>query len=160
MNCKDIQKNIILFYYHELDPVLSAHIEEHVHTCPECGKVFAELTSVLGKCEVAADDDKSPEFWEQFSAQVMEKISSPRHSPKRTHVWMFAHRFLPAGIVFAVLLLGIFRGVPHIKDYQTEKKTESELIQELDVVEDLEMLENLEFLESLDDLESLEGQEG
>lgn len=155
MKCKDVQKNLVLFYYQEADTSLQKELKDHLDSCHGCQTFYAQARSTLQNIDdFDLEEIKSTMYWDRFTAQVMEKVQAPKIAKCWQEYIMIPRRLIPAVVAFAILLVV---AIPRFRVYQAEKRMEQQLVQELELVEHMDILENLELLENMEELEQWKG---
>ncbi|KKL13694.1 hypothetical protein LCGC14_2523210, partial [marine sediment metagenome] len=90
MNCKEVKKYINLFIDSELDSKTNFEISEHLSSCEDCSKRFAQeerieklFVSVLKE----EKDPKAEEVWERTISRFGEQVE-PR-GERRLGSWLY-----------------------------------------------------------------------
>ena len=145
MKCKNIQKELISYYYQDLNDALKAEIERHLGTCDKCMSSWERLKTTLNNIETK-EPDFPHAFWQEYRRKVYEKIEGK----KASNLSRFPG-FAPAlAAIVIVLSLSIFGG---IRFYESKQERDFiaknyELMKNLELFEDLEILEHMEEIEA------------
>jgi hypothetical protein len=83
MNCQNVQNMISAYLDCELDAELKRELRKHLFSCPECGKVYAELQQLktcMGNLEQAG-----PEF--DCLDSIYLRLTEEKHTLVQNPVW-------------------------------------------------------------------------
>jgi hypothetical protein len=130
MNCKDIEKLLVLYHDGELDQAQREEIESHLAECPRCRARLAELAAldeliVDGEAERVPDPGKH--YWYSFSKRVTRKLTNRKESiiPRR-HTHPLKFRIIPYLSAAVAVFLALVISIPLLKQAPT-KFTEEEI---------------------------------
>ncbi len=147
MRCKEIQEELISYYYNELDETSKSEIEQHLRGCSKCISSLERLKTTLNSIE-AKEPDLPHVFWQRYRRKVYGKIEGKK---RLKPLWV--PRFAPVAVTIIIALsLSIFGG---IRLYESKQEKEFiaknyELMKNLEFFEDLEILQNMEEIEALE----------
>ncbi|MFQ5900701.1 MAG: anti-sigma factor family protein [Thermodesulfobacteriota bacterium] len=142
MRCKDIKKELICYYYGDINEDVRKNLETHLEGCPDCNTFFKEIKETLQTVDKSAER-QSPD--RRYVQGVYERIEK-----KKGGFPLFIPRLVP---VTALVLLFVFLGLSRYKSVRREKDI---LLQNYEVIERMTMLEEIEVLEVLDILDAME----
>lgn len=117
-NCKEIENNLPLYLDNSLSRVDKQTVEEHLKSCPQCAKAFAQLQ----KTEKLVNDltEVEPPAW--FKQKIMAKVREESEKKSLVQKWFYPLRIkIPvqifATVCIAVLAVYIYRaGEEQIKE--------------------------------------------
>jgi anti-sigma factor RsiW len=117
-NCKEIENNLPLYLDNSLSRVDKQTVEEHLKSCPQCAKAFAQLQ----KTEKLVNDltEVEPPAW--FKQKIMAKVREESEKKSLAQKWFYPLRIkIPvqifATVCIAVLAVYIYRaGEEQIKE--------------------------------------------
>jgi len=117
-NCKEIENNLPLYLDNSLSRVDKQTVEEHLKSCPQCAKAFAQLQ----KTEKLVNDltEVEPPPW--FKRKIMAKVREESEKKSLAQKWFYPLRIkIPvqifATVCIAVLAVYIYRaGEEQIKE--------------------------------------------
>ena len=148
--CADLEAELVLLHYGDLDGVESKRLQSHVANCAGCSSYLKELAALM---PLTVKTDTPPqEFWMDYSRELRHKIDATVESK----LWwqkipaIFQPRYLSALAAAAVVVLALTftlgRGVWNGKND----------IPDDDLSEALPVAENLEFFRAMDVLDELD----
>jgi hypothetical protein len=115
-SCKKVQKLLVSAIWNELNGHERAKFMEHIKECPECERIYEEMSKTLKNLETRKRPEPSQAYmgksWEQLKQEMTEKKSRGRFSiPSFINNFSSKPAFSP-GIAGSLLLLflGIFIG--------------------------------------------------
>jgi len=142
MKCKDIQKELVNYYYEEIDQIKRSKVYKHLETCKRCAFEWEGLKDILNAAKVKKPD-LSDAFWERYRYKVYEKIEG-----KET-AGAFWRKFVPSSAIAAVLLFIILGS---IKFYES-KQEEAYVYRNYEIIKHIELLEDFDVLQHFEEIE-------
>jgi hypothetical protein len=152
--CKELEEDLVLYYYQDLPEADRGRLEEHVHGCRRCDRFLEDLRKLLPQ---AAVKELPPFFWPKYSAEVMEKIELSRRARWRNLIAPARLWILPAfgTAAVAVLALTLVFGKG---GWNSRPEAPAMIPQEILVdAANVEFFKSMDLLESLPALEKMEG---
>ena len=153
--CKELEEDLVLFYYGEIADEEKRRLERHLGDCVGCGRFIEDLHRLLP--QMALPEELPRSFWDDYYRETVAKLRHQRESkfywrnlfmPMRT--WM-----IPAfgTAVIAALAFGVVLSKGNLNSLynQPQERIPREIVTDT---------EQLEFFRSLDMLEALSGLEG
>lgn len=151
MQCRDVQKELVNYYYNDAGNVLKSEVDEHLGHCDNCASSLEKLRDALDVIKIK-EPILTDVFWKRYSQKIFEKIDSKKPHQGRTS-WLFRlPRLIPATAA-AIVLLTAFWG--SVKLYES-KQEKTFISQNYDVIKNLEMFEEYEILQNLQEIEAVE----
>lgn len=145
--CKEIEKDLILYYYEEIDPPTGKSIEEHISVCKSCHNAWENLIDSLNAVK-PAEPALSDSFWHGYFDKVYRKIEK-RRRPLLSGILRPAFvRIAVATVLFVVVISGGF------KLYQVRQER-TFITRNYELIRDIEMFEDFEVIQLLDELEGV-----
>ncbi len=145
MNCEDIQKRLIEYYYNEIGPKEAESIQRHLDSCTRCSRAYYKFRKELDRLKV--EEPSIPqEFWKEFNRKVKDRITE--REAKRFYLSRPVAAFVSALVLIIILMLG-YR-------YYNTKQTERFITENYELLKNLELYENLDLIEHLEEIELLE----
>ncbi|MDI6800944.1 MAG: zf-HC2 domain-containing protein [Thermodesulfovibrionales bacterium] len=146
MRCRDAEKDLLLYYYEELDPSATEEIKRHLETCSRCLYSWEKIRTSLDKLKIK-EHEPADAYWNNYLEKVYEKIEAK--GSKKYFVVL-----KPAIVYVFAIILVIITGIGGFKVY--EKKQEDAFVtKNHEMIKDLELLENLEILQDLEEIENI-----
>ncbi|MBI5196174.1 MAG: hypothetical protein HZA10_07620 [Nitrospirae bacterium] len=151
MQCKEVQKELVNYYYNEAGNVLKSAVDEHLGYCDNCASSLEKLKKTLNGIKIK--EPALPDaFWKRYSQKVYKKIDSKKPHRERTS-WLFRlPRLIPAAAI-AMALLAVFWG--GIKFYES-KQENTFISQNYDFIKNLDLFEEYEILQNLQEIAVVE----
>jgi hypothetical protein len=153
--CKELEEDLVLYYYGEIADEQKRRLEQHLGDCRGCGRFIEDLHLLLP--QMALPEELSQSFWDDYYRETIAKLTHQRERkfywrnlfvPMRT--WM-----IPAfgTAVIAALAFGVVLSKGSLSSLynQPQERIPKEIVTDT---------EQLEFFRSLDMLEALSGLEG
>jgi hypothetical protein len=148
--CADLEADLVLLHYGDLDGVESKRLQSHVANCAGCSGYLNELAAFM---PLTVKSDTPPqEFWMDYSRELRHKIDAAVESKSwwQNIAAIFRPRYLPAlaaALVVALALTftlggGSWSGKNDLPDDA--------------ITEALPVAENLEFFRAMDVLDELD----
>lgn len=156
--CRDLEQEVILYYYGECPGEERHRVETHLKACESCQIFLKDLAKLL-PLTVKADDPPQA-FWESYSLEIKEKLKGEE---ERLPWWRRVYSLFPswpapalvtASVLILALALVFTKGIWRSDRIPPEEK---ELQKILTSTENVEFFRSLEFLETMDLLRALEG---
>jgi anti-sigma factor RsiW len=149
MKCKDAERELIPYYYGELDPSAERELKRHLEDCARCKASWDGIRNTLEA--VGTDEPEMPDaFWQGYRRKVHEKVKGKRlPGPLRILKPGLAQAF----VMILIFLLAGYGGQMLYRSNQ-EKKF---IAENYELIENLELLENMEFFEYLEELNNAHG---
>jgi hypothetical protein len=155
--CKDLDQDLVLYYYGECAEKERKRIETHLQGCVLCRRFLEDLRALLPLTE--KPDEPPQAFWESYSREMRKKLAA---AEQRGAWWRSLPGFLrpwpvPAMATALILLLAVTltftRGLWRSQDLPPEEQA---LLETLPNAENLEFFKAMDFLDSMDLLEAVE----
>ncbi|HXG50538.1 MAG TPA: zf-HC2 domain-containing protein [candidate division Zixibacteria bacterium] len=154
--CGELEQDLILFYYGDLEGRARRELEAHLPGCPGCSRYLRELRTMLPR--TVEPDDPPPEFWESYDREMRSKLQilDERRWSDRWRSWFARPRWaLPALAAAAVLALALTFTLDPGGPRRRTPPADEAMIELLPIAENLEFFETMEVLDALDVLESM-----
>jgi anti-sigma factor RsiW len=147
MKCKDVERDLILYYYGEIDDTLKSAISNHIASCDKCASAWERVKATLDISDVK--DPELPEsFWQNYRRKVYQKIEDKK-SP--AHFGLLKPRLVQvAAMILVILLIGLGGG----KLYKA-KQEEAFITKNYELIKNFEMFEDFEILQHLEEIETV-----
>ncbi|MDI6760094.1 MAG: zf-HC2 domain-containing protein [Candidatus Brocadiaceae bacterium] len=141
MTCKEVERELVNYYYNEVDATTRSAVSDHISTCPRCQVSWKDLNATLKGVERGVPPIKVIE--RDYLAGVFKKIKK-----RQRHKLLVT---LVSAITPFVLMvsLGVSAYIIKTKIETSLVAQEYELIEQLDLVQDMEIIQNLEDLEAI-----------
>jgi hypothetical protein len=151
--CADLEADLVLLHYGDLDGVERARLQAHAADCAGCSAYLHELATLL---PLAVTTDTPPqEFWMNYNRELRHKIEAAVENKSWWHnlTTIFKPGYLPAVASAALVVLaltftlggGLWSGKNGTPD--------DEMTEALPVAEHLEFFRAMDVLDELDLLE-------
>lgn len=148
--CADLEADLVLLHYGDLDGVESKRLQSHVANCSGCSGYLIELTALM---PLTVKNDTPPqEFWMDYSRELRHKIDAAVESKSwwQNIAAICYPRYLPALAAAAVVALALTFTLGG-GSWSGKKDMPYD-----DFSETLPVAENLEFFRAMDVLDELE----
>jgi hypothetical protein len=148
MKCKDIEKNLILYYYDEIDPSAKVELSSHLETCTKCKSSWDQLKTTLDVIKIK-EPELSESFWQNYLSKVHERVEG-----KKSHRYfplLLKPRFAQVIVTVVILLIIGFGGFK----FYISKKEDTFIRENYELIKNLELFENFEILRHLDEIEGV-----
>lgn len=155
--CGDLEENLVLFHYGDLDGAERGALQAHLQSCAACAGYLKELDTLL---PLTLKADQPPEtFWTDYNRELRQKLDrADKKSWIQTLGELFHPRWMPAlataGIVALALTFTVGRSIWSTNDPQDD----AAIMEMLPVAENLEFFKTMDVLDNLDLLESMGNQ--
>lgn len=100
MTCREFEEQANLYLDGLLEEEEARRVEEHIALCPECKKLFEELSRVV---EALGSLEELP-LPDDFEAKLAEKLTP---APKKRSLWRHPGLWTSVAAVFAVVVVGL-----------------------------------------------------
>lgn len=157
--CKDLEKDLILYYYGDCSVEEQERVEIHLKGCPSCSRFLTDLRTFL---PLTIESDEPPQaFWEGYSREMRKKLAAVE---EKGSWWEGLFSFfrpwpVPALATALVLALAVTFTLTRDMRRSQERPPDEEALREiLPIAENLDFFKAMDFLDSIDFLEALEGQ--
>lgn len=155
MKCKEIQPELVAYYYNELETEKLNLIGNHLKGCHLCQEALKEIEKTLAMVGKRIDIPRSEKFWNAYLDKVYQRIEEDSFLSGLYRNIFIEPKLAP--ILVASLLILILAGSSSLYLINKNKKYEQmqlaqniELFRDFEVIEDLDLLNNLELLEETD----------
>jgi len=102
INCKEIENNLPLYLDNSLSRVDKQTVEEHLKSCPQCAKAFAQLQKTEKLVNNLTEIDPPP--W--FKQKIMAKVREESEKKNLVQKWFYPLQIkIPVQILPQYLLL-------------------------------------------------------
>jgi len=154
--CRNLEEDLVLYYYGELSESARGNCETHLKNCEACRASLAEMRSLLPM--TAAHDEPAQAFWDDYSREMRRKLDAvtEREPWWQRFVGLVAPLPVPALATGAVLLLALAltfgKGLWQPSAPPPDDESFMEVLpiaEQLDFFSDMELLDNLDMLETL-----------
>jgi predicted anti-sigma-YlaC factor YlaD len=156
--CKELEQDLVLYYYSELNDNNQKRMEGHLESCPSCRFFLEELKSLL---PLTLKSDEPPTvFWENYTREVSAALAKAEENVSwwsQLSVY-FRPWPLPALATALVIMIAVtFTLTKRPWRTQDLPPTEEALLEAMPIAENLEFFKAMEFLDAMDLLESMGG---
>jgi anti-sigma factor RsiW len=154
--CRNLEEDLVLYYYGELSESDRRNCEAHLKDCEYCRGSLAAMNKLLPI--TAAHDEPPPTFWNDYSREMRHKLDlvAERKSWWQSIAGLFGPLRVPALATGAVLLLALAltfgKGLWQPSAPAPDDESFMEVLpiaEQLDFFSDMELLDNLDLLETL-----------
>jgi anti-sigma factor RsiW len=154
--CKELEQDLVLFYYGDLNGTDRSKVEAHLTACPSCALYVKELGAILPI--TVQPDEPEPAFWDNYSREMRRKLAEIDERKswwQAVETWFQPWR-LPALATTAVVVLALTLtfGKAVWRDREAPPDEEA-LMEVLPMAENLEFFRTMEVLDAMDLLEYL-----
>jgi anti-sigma factor RsiW len=157
--CRNLEEDLVLYYYGELSETDRRNCEAHLKDCEYCRGSLAAMSKLLPI--TATHDEPPPDFWNDYGREMRRKLDAVavRETWWRRIVGLVAPLPVPALATGAVLLLALTLTLGKgLWQSLTSAPDDEALIEVLPMAEQLDFFSDMELLDNLDLLETLGGQ--
>ncbi|MBI4709508.1 MAG: hypothetical protein HY759_00065 [Nitrospirae bacterium] len=151
MQCKDVQKELVNYYYNEVSNVIKSAVDEHLEYCNNCASSLEKLKNTLDGIKIE-EPVLTDVFWERYSQKVYKKVDGRELRQERKFRLFRLPRLIPAAAA-AIVLLTAFWG--SVKLYES-KQENTFISRNYDLINNLELFEEYELLQNLQEIEAVE----
>jgi len=150
--CPELEQNIVLFYFGELEKTERQRVERHVRDCPGCAGSLNELGRLLAKTLLS--DEPPPAFWNGYSRELSRKLAEAGEREP----WWRKRFFTLQPWTLSALAASVVVALALTFTVGKDDRLNEEMPPALDepILEVLPMTENLDFFRNLDVLDTLE----
>jgi anti-sigma factor (TIGR02949 family) len=124
MDCKNAQTLIAGYLDQELDPVRSSEIEDHLHECAACSKVYDNHQVLSAALKTGSVYFKAPADLQKRIQRSMREAAKAESSPSRWLSWSWVRMAAPM-VAAALVLLTLF---PFLRSPSTEEILTREVV--------------------------------
>ncbi|UCE21999.1 MAG: zf-HC2 domain-containing protein [Candidatus Aminicenantes bacterium] len=122
MNCRKVEKKIILSFSNDLDPHQQQALEAHLRDCPSCSRKYAEIKKDLKW--LAGLPGRRPDFdWNRSWNVIRTRLKRNTWAPERRILQV--RRILQAAAALVIFLLGIMIGRHILLPPRTERSLQT-----------------------------------
>ncbi len=160
--CKDLEQDLVLYYYAESTGKDHKRIEAHLMDCVSCREFLQELRTVLSS--TSKPDDPPQSFWDSYSKEMSRKLAGAgERASWRDLLSSFFHpwpvRALAAALVIVfVVALTLRERIWHPQQPTVSKQEAWMRIQP--VADNLEFFKTMDLLDSIDLLQAIDAKGG
>ncbi len=157
--CKDLEQELVLYYYAESTVKDAKRIGAHLIDCVSCRRFLEELRAILPL--TSKPDEPAENFWQAYSREIRQKLSE---AEERTP-WLdgllsfFRLRRAPALaavlVLMLVVVLTLSEGIWHSRQRVAEKQ-EPTWAQIEPIAANMDFFRTMDLLDSIDLLESID----
>jgi hypothetical protein len=102
--------------YDELDEGQKTRFDAHLESCPDCARLYRQLTKTISVMNTRETFERDEVFWTGYSERLTQRLESQEHSGRSSiRLWLFIehlarrnHPALRAGAIAALVMVGIF----------------------------------------------------
>jgi GTP:adenosylcobinamide-phosphate guanylyltransferase len=142
MNCRYDNRDILLYYYGDLDRIKHEHLNEHLRSCAKCRDRLSGLKDTLDSLpsELRVPEDVD---LKNFHARVRQKLE--RQNERRSAILLPLKPVYAVVVIFFVIVT-VIGGIKFYNEKQEQRfiMENFELIVNIDMLEDIEIIEHLE----------------
>jgi len=142
MDCRYDDRDILLYYYGDLDRIEYERLNEHLRSCAKCRDRLSVLKDTLDSLpsELRVPEEVN---LENFHARVRQKLE--RQNERRSAV-LPSLKPVYAVVVILFVIVTAIGGIKFYNEKQEQKfiMENFELIVNIDMLEDIEIIEHLE----------------
>jgi len=156
--CKNLEEDLVLYYYGELTGPARADVESHLKNCDSCRLSLGEMSKLL---PMTVEPDEPPQaFWDNYSREMRRKLDAVVESETWWEKIAAVFRPLPmpvlatGAVVLLALTLTFGRG---LWQSSAPSSDDAAFMEALPMAENLDFFTNLELLDNMDLLETLSG---
>ena len=157
--CRNMEEDLVLYYYGELADAARGGCEAHLKECQSCRKSLAEMRKLLPMTVAAGEPP--PAFWDHYSRELRQKLDVVAEGKNwRRRIVSFLRPVpMPALAVAAMVLLALTLTLGKGLWQPSAPSPDDEAFMEvLPMAEQLDFFSDMELLDNLDLLETLPGQ--
>lgn len=157
--CRNLEEDLVLYYYGELSASDRRNCEAHLKDCDACRASLAEISKLLPI--TTAHDEPPPTFWNDYSREMRRKLDAvaERETWWRRIVSLLSPLPVPALATGAVLLVALTLTLGKgLWQSSNSAPDDPALMEVLPIAEQLDFFSDMELLDNLDLLETLGGQ--
>ena len=158
--CAELEQDLVLFHYGELNGAERQRVGEHLKGCAACAQYLTELGNLLPKTLLT--DEPPQAFWNDYGRELRQKLAElgVRESRWRKLISAFQPWAMPAlatsALVALVLTFALGKGIWLTRD--TPPPAAEAILEVLPLAENLDFYRNLEVLDTLELLELMSEQ--
>jgi len=151
--CADLEADLVLFHFGDLDGVERERLQSHVANCAGCTGYMNELAALMPL--MVKTDSPPQEFWMDYSRALRHKLDTAveKKSGWQNITAMFKPRYLPALAAAVVVALALTFTLGNGLWSSKRDMPDEELTEMLPVAENLEFFRAMDVLDELDMLE-------
>jgi anti-sigma-K factor RskA len=158
--CLELEQDLVLLHYNELDGAERQRLEAHLRDCPACTESLKQLADLLPQTILA--DEPPPAFWYDYSRELRYKLAQLREAESwwRRLFVSFKPWGIPALAASAVVALALTFGLGKNlwQQGETALPEDGAMLEVLPIAENLDFYRNLEVLDNLDILQQMSAQ--
>jgi anti-sigma factor RsiW len=153
--CAELEQDLVLYYYGELDSAGRTRVESHMKTCAGCRASLKAMRTIL---PLTADYDEPPEtFWSAYAREMRHKLAEidDRKPWWRRLAGLPRSQALPAFAACAAIAIALVLTLD--KGWMTPSDvpvSDQALLEALPVAEHLDFFRHMELLDAIELLES------
>ncbi len=156
--CKNLEEDLVLYYYGELSEAGRGDVETHLKGCESCRAGLGTMSKLMPM--TVAPDEPPQSFWDNYSREMRHKLEAVT---ERKPWWqriaaLFQLLPMPAlatgAVVLLALTLTLGRG---LWQSSAPSSDDAAFMEVLPIAENLEFFSNMEVLDNMDLLETLGG---
>jgi predicted anti-sigma-YlaC factor YlaD len=153
--CKNMEEDLVLYYYKELSGAQQTRVENHIKECAPCRLYMQEMASILPS--TVMNDDPPETFWTDYNREMRLKLSEVREKKAWWQSLLGLFQPWPRSAIAMVAVVALALTITLGKTFwrsQEPPPDDQALIEALPVAENLEFFKNMEVLDAMDFLES------
>jgi predicted anti-sigma-YlaC factor YlaD len=158
--CPELEADLVLFHYGELDSPERRRVEAHLKDCAACTQSLGALANLLTRTILA--DEPPPAFWNSYSRELRQKLAELDQAEPWWRKFLFTLQpwAMPALATSAVVALALTftLGKGLWQEHDTPPAVDDAILEVLPMAENLDFFHNLEVLDALEFLELMNEQ--
>lgn len=147
--CADFETDLVLYAYGKIDTEQTSAIETHLDACVSCRDHQDQLLKELATAPL---DSPQPEFWEDYTREMRQKLAAVETREKIPSTWLRPFRVRGITAMAAGMVLVIALGIS-LQDRifsSGDRPQDNAVMDVLPIVQNLEFFESMHFLEMMD----------
>lgn len=155
--CPELESDLVLFHYGELDGAERQRMEVHLKGCTTCRQSLSDLAELLPQIVLA--DEPPAAFWNSYSRELRHKLAELDQAEPWWRKFFFTFRpwAVPAmaASALAALALTFTLGKNLWQEHEAPAPVDDAILEVLPMAENLDFFHNLDFLDDLEFLDQM-----
>lgn len=146
--CDEFETDLVLYAYGKIATAERSGIEAHLDACASCRDRQDQLLQELATAPL---DFPPPQFWDDYSREMRQKLAVVDENKQRTRTWIAPFSVGGIAALAAGLVLVVALGVT-LKDSifsSGDEPREDGMMKVLPIVQNLEFFESMHYLEMM-----------